>query len=1650
MNRHLRSALIFLWAGMLPFALFAQLPPNQPEQDCPNAIPVCQNTYVQPNSYSGEGVNPNEINGGSSCLAGGEVNDVWYIFTVTVSGDLYFLITPASLADDYDWAVYNLTNASCADIATNPALEVSCNFSGTAGATGAALPGAPNSQGAGGTPVNAPIPVLVGETYVLNVSNWSGTGSGYSLDFTPSTAAIFDNIPPVMDTVFAPCGSSTISVQFSENVLCNTVDPTDFTITGPGGPFTVTGVTGANCAIGGTFENVFELSTAPPITQVGAYTVSVVDTILDNCGNVCLFTSEVVVISIPGITATASPAAICSGGTSNLTTSLGAGVGYTFSWMPGGLTTPSISVSPAATTTYTVTATDPVGCSASANVTVTVNPTPNSPFTFASNPICTNQQMVITYTGSGSVMANYIWDFDGAFVIPGTGQGPHTTFWSTPGPKDISLTVVQAGCSSTQTVQVLTVNQVPTSTFSVSNNPICGTQQTTLTYTGNAGPGATYAWDFAGGMAVPTTGPGPILVNWNTSGPKTVTLTVTDNGCTSSTTSVLINVNTVPSSTFTVSPQFLCGTQSANINYTGSGGAGAAFTWNFNGGTAIPGTGPGPHTVSWTTTGTKNISLVVTENGCPSPPTTVSLNVGLQPTSNFSGPSSVCEGDPAQFTYTGNAPSTSFYSWNFSGGVVLNGSGQGPIDVEWLTPGVKQVCLQVDEGGCVSTLTCKNITVTPKPVASIAPVTSQCFNGNSFTFAYTGTVGVNAYSWIFGADATPATSNAANPTGINYQNPGIKTVSLVVTKAGCVSDTATVSFEVIPEPSALFQANTSAVCAGDCFTFTYLGVPFVGQTYSWNFGPNAIPTSSSLQNPGCVTFTNGGAHTVTLIVNYKGCVAARAQQVTVYPTPVVNAGPDKSFCEGTGGVQLNGTISGGTPPFSIQWSCNVPGACGLSSPFVEDPYANPTDTTTYYFQVVDGNGCASNIDSVVVKVKPKPVADAGPDMWICEEGPGTFLQGGLSSTNIAPGPFTYQWSPCAGMLPPNCTLPNPYVRPDTTTIYTLVITDQSTGCTSQTTTLDTISTTTVHVNPLPVVEAGPDTIICLGETVQLTGFASQAGPQYTYIWTPNDPSTHISDSTILSPTVSPDFTTTFFLVSSSNGCLSHADSVTVTVQTLPTTSGGPRRDICLGDSVLLNGLASGDPTGSLYTYQWMPAAGLSDPNSATPMASPASTTSYYLQAGTARCFGFVDTIEVEVKPTAIAAITSGDTVICTGDTIKLSGTHSFTTTPVSSPVVYEWSPAQYVDNKFATSPMAFPPQTMFYTLTVTVAGDCPTTDQVRIEVSPDLNAEVQADTTTICSGDAVGLYALGGLGSPQYNWSPTTGLSDATVMDPVATPEETTTYYVLMQEGKCSGMDSITIKVHPSPEVDYLTSQTNGCAPLSVNFLDNTENGLSLIWDFGDGTVVTNEPNPIHLYPVPGVYEATLSVVGVGGCRRYGDTTRIVVKDNSFADFESNPDPGSEVVLPEGEVLFGDLSVNAINWLWDFGDGNTSGVQHPVHIYREAGEYYVTLSVNDENGCISEITYGPYMVLEPDLLIPNVFTPNGDGINDGFGIIYTGKENFELAVFDRWGTELFRSYDPADLWDGTNTGGSVVKEGVYFYSLQIGEKAYNGNVTLLR
>ena len=865
----LNSTLYFLLGFLLlPAGLWAQLPPLQPEQDCINAIPICQNIYVQNDSYVGEGAIPDEITPSISCLSGGEVNDVWYIFTVSSAGMLSFNITPNVMSNDYDWAVYNLTNAACSDIATNAALQVSCNFSGASGNTGPSQPGSPNSQGAGGSPFNAPIPVSVGETYVINVSNWSSSNAGYTLDFTASTAGIFDNTPPEITEVTF-CGS-TPSITFSENVVCASVQATDFTLTDlSGNPVPIASVSGTACALGGTFENEFTFTLGAPIPG-GVGVLSLTGIVVDNCGNVALPSSDTISQTLLGLAAL--PDSICAGGTSVLDAT--AQPLFTYTWNTGATGLP-LTVTPTTTTTYTLTALSPDGCVTTEDVTVTVVPEPSAAFSLPAQ-VCAGQPLDVAYTGDALPGATFSWDFGGATVLAGSGAGPYQLSWSSGGTPDVTLTVSQFGCAGPAVTQAVTVFDLPASTFSAGAD-VCTNSPNTIAYNGNASPAATYDWDFDGGFFFVGSGGGPYQVEWATPGNKDVCLVVTDNGCVSNPTCQQVAVNPPPAVAISEEVNQCLAGNAFTFAYAGPATLGS-YAWDLGepGATSAAAT----PTYSYQTAGLKTISLTATDlNGCSA---TGFAQVEVYPQAEvfFSAPP-VCLGVETPFanlTQTEPDAPVALWQWDF-------GDGQTSTEAEPVHTfgayGTYPVRLAtITTHGCRDTATV-DVTVYEQPEAAFT--SEPVCDGEAMTFFNTSIYfqGGLTYTWDLG-DGTLL--NVASQH--TYPGPGRYTVILdVFSPEGC-TDTYQAEVEVYARPAVAFAAEP--VCHNE-------GTAFLNQTtiggsgnlaqYAWDFGDGRTAMTAS----PVYTYGTPGRYPVSLRVESgDGCADSLRQEVVVYPRPQVN------------------------------------------------------------------------------------------------------------------------------------------------------------------------------------------------------------------------------------------------------------------------------------------------------------------------------------------------------------------------------------------------------------------------------------------------------------------------------------------------------------------------------------------------------------------------------------------------------------------------------------------------------------------------------------------------------------------------------------------------------------------------------------------
>lgn len=432
---------------------------SQLSADCINATPVCQSLYnvgslspFPPNNV------PGEINTAFSCLASGENNGVWYTFTVQTSGYLNFNIKPHVTTDDYDWALFDLTNNPCSAIAAG-GLEVSCNYSNSvtnSGITGAN--GGLNNQD------EDTIAVVAGQTFVLFISNYSGTTNGYTLDFTNSSATIPDNsVPTLVSAVPSDsCGATSIIIEFSENIACGSIGAGDFTLVGPSGPVTVTSISGC----GSTYGKIFNVNISPAMTESGAYTLTMNGSVSDVCGN-ALNGPVVMNINNNALDVTVNVTnATCGNNDGSAIAHINGGHGpFNYAW-DDGFVADSIHPANYPRGPHSVTVVDALGC------TITVNFYVSDPtsFTFTVNGIpdtCSKGNGVLSANVVG-VTGPYIYDFSGLQT------SPSNTYIDAIGDSTYIVTVTDVlGCWWSDTVVVMNIlNDSLQAFYSVSDQEI--------------------------------------------------------------------------------------------------------------------------------------------------------------------------------------------------------------------------------------------------------------------------------------------------------------------------------------------------------------------------------------------------------------------------------------------------------------------------------------------------------------------------------------------------------------------------------------------------------------------------------------------------------------------------------------------------------------------------------------------------------------------------------------------------------------------------------------------------------------------------------------------------------------------------------------------------------------------------------------------------------------------------------------------------------------------------------------------------------------------------------------------------------------------------------------------------------------------------
>ena len=259
------------------------------------------------------------------------------------------------------------------------------------------------------------------------------------------------------------------------------------------------------------------------------------------------------------------------------------------------------------------------------------------------------------------------------------------------------------------------------------------------------------------------------------------------------------------------------------------------------------------------------------------------------------------------------------------------------------------------------------------------------------------------------------------------------------------------------------------------------------------------------------------------------------------------------------------------------------------------------------------------------------------------------------------------------------------------------------------------------------------------------------------------------------------------------------------------------------------------------------------------------------------------------------------------------------------------------------------------------------------------------------------------------------------------------------------------------PSGSFVDTLFDGTCFGGVSFSSTTQAAQTVQWIFGDGGSAEGD-SVYYQYSQSGTFTPVMNLIDSAGCE-----VPVIGQNITIPVFNIMAAVGSDslVVMAGTPHTFfddGSSSTTSIStWDWDFGDSTTVSVTNAgdqTHIYPEVGTYTTTLIITDANGCMD--TAMVTVSTRGGIRVPNVFTSNGDGINDEFLIPSSGVTLFKISIFNRWGEIVYESERPNQGWDGRTFAGDIVPAGTYFYVLEGQDSEgqaltpVQGNVTLFR
>ncbi|MCX6246079.1 MAG: PKD domain-containing protein [Bacteroidetes bacterium] len=990
----------------------------------------------------------------------------------------------------------------------------------------------------------------------------------------------------------------------------------------------------------------------------------------------------------------------------------------------------------------------------------------------------------------------------------------------------------------------------------------------------------------------------------------------------------------------------------------------ATWNWNFGDGNTVTYSAPIEPTHLYPTSGTYQVILsVVDTNGCTKT-AQHAVNVYTLPVAMFGFSAPTCNGIAVTLTSYSFTPLPNYittWHWVFGDGTdtIISWPGNPNVTHLYPAPGTYSVSLTVTTDKGCSAVKVRTIAIDPAPVVNF-DYTAACGDNltqfNDLTQTNGGGSVVEWY-WNFG-DPTSGTNNSStvkNPVHIFTHSGDFNVRLRSVTSNGC-QDSIIKVVHVNQGPAVNF--SYAGTCLQTNTTFTDLTLPNSASilTWDWDFGDGSL--HSSQQSP-VHTYTNSGIYNVILtITNSNQCTHDTTIAVEIIPKPTAQFQSDAPTCLGVPVhyTNLSTTLHGQI----IRWTWdfgdgNTATINFPASPNVSHVFQGLATQHTVRLTVITTDSCSSFVEHLINTI-PTPIASFGFSNIRCVGQDVQFTD--LTQLNGGTGIASWYWNfgdPTSGTANFSMAQNPLHSFTSASTFNVMLIVTNITGCT------DTVSLP-VTISEKPTAQFSADTV-CLGTLMTFTDQSiAIASSIVAWNWDFGDGSPH---SMLQNPThlyASAGVHTVTLIVTNSNGC---TGTVThqVLVTTPPVAAFVTSSSNCAHQAVSFTD-QSFTTHGYIVRWTWV----FGDGNSQTvSFPNPQNVTHTYAAGGNYNSTLTIQTSDscsntsghvVTVYDAPVANFTSSATH-CKGMAVQFTDQSQLNGGgPING---WEWNFGDPGSGTSNTSTQQNPqhifnsPSSFNVTLITTNIHGCKDTIMKQIDINSSPTANFVSDS--VCKGSPTHFtdQSVGNSGTiTSWLWNFGDGTPNSTVQNPTHTYANFGSYNVMLTVTNSSGCQSDTILaavVNAMPDAFF--TFTGGCAGSMTQFTDSSTLSIGLItgwlWDFGDGDT-SHQQNPSHIYSTAGTYVVILTVTSGNGCSdSYTLPVVIFTKPTAAFSYYSN-------YCPAGQVTFADHSTGngagISGWNWDFGDGFTSVLANPVHVYTyKDSTYHVTLIVTNTNGC---------------------------------------------------------------------------------------------------